>query len=167
MIPQFFLTAAFVIAADQYVKFFIKTHMKLYSSITVIRDIFNITYIENFGIAFGLTGQGENKIKRWILCGVIFAAIVMIIIFWMKSKHKNFLFNFSLGLITGGAVGNLIDRTLRGSVTDFIEVGFKQQTWPVFNIADSAVSTGVCLFILYLIITKEHPLEVKDAPDTV
>jgi signal peptidase II len=167
MMPQFFLTAAFVIAIDQFVKFFIKTHMKLYGSITVIPHIFNITYIENFGIAFGLTGQGENQVKRWILCGVIFAAVVMIIVYWLKNRHKSFLYNFSLGLITGGAVGNLIDRVLRGSVTDFIEVGYKQLTWPVFNTADSAVSVGVCLFILYLLITKDKIVEVKNAPDTV
>ena len=167
MIPQFLLTAAFVVALDQLVKFLIKTHMKLYTTISVIPDIFNITYIENFGIAFGLTGQGENQLKRWILCGVIFCAIILITVYWLKHMRKSFLFNFSLGLITGGAVGNLIDRTLRGSVTDFLEVGFKQLSWPVFNLADSAVSVGVCLFILHLILTKEQPVEVKNAPDTV
>jgi signal peptidase II len=156
MIPQFFLTAGFVIVVDQLVKFFIKTHMKLYETIKLIPDIFNITYIENYGIAFGLTGQGENQMKRWLLCGIIFVAIIAIIFYWLKHSHKTFLFNFSLGLITGGAAGNLIDRTLRGSVIDFIEVGFKQLSWPVFNIADSAVSVGVFLFVIYLLITKEQ-----------
>ena len=159
MIPQFFLTAGFVIVVDQLVKVFIKTHIKLYETIKVIPDIFNITYIENYGIAFGLTGQGENQLKRWILCGIIFVAIIAIIFYWIKNTHKTFLFNFSLGLITGGAAGNLIDRTLRGSVISFVEVGFKQLSWPVFNIADSTVSVGVFLFVIYLIITKEQVVE--------
>lgn len=167
MTRLFIFAAVFALAADQYVKFFIKTHMKMYQTITVIPDIFNITYIENFGIALGLTGQGENQVKRWILCGVIFAAIVTIIIYWLKNTHKSFLYNFSLGLITGGAIGNLIDRVLRGSVTDFIEIGYRRLTFPVFNIADSAVTAGVCLFILYILFTKDNSVEVKNASDIV
>ena len=167
MIPQFVFTAAFVVALDQAVKFLIKTHVKLYETITVIPDILNITYIENFGIAFGITGQGEDQLKRWILCGVILTAVVCIVIYWLRHSHKSFIYNFSLGLITGGALGNLVDRTLRGSVTDFIEAGYLRLTIPVFNVADSAVTAGVCLFIIYLFVTKDNLVEEKNASDTV
>jgi signal peptidase II len=168
---RFFLTALFIVGADQYVKHLIRAAMRLYQSIPVIHGVFNITYIENFGIAFGLTGQGENSIKRWILCFVILAAAAMIIFYWFKYNRKKFMFDVSLGLILGGAIGNLIDRVLRGSVTDFLEVGYKNLTWPVFNVADSSVSVGVALFILYLLISKDDMADVKkeeqNAPDTV
>ena len=167
MIPQFFLTAAFVIAADQCVKYYIKTRMTLYSTLAVIPDVLNITHIENFGIAFGLTGQDDIRIKRWLLCAVIFAAIVLIVMYWAKNTRKSFLFNFSLGLIAGGAAGNLIDRVLKGSVTDFIDLGYKAVSLPVFNIADAAVSAGVVLYIIYLMTAGNNNQGGKNASDTV
>lgn len=167
MIRQYLTTAFLAAAADQLVKFIIKLQMKLYSSFSVIPGILDITYIENYGIAFGLTGQDVSQLKRWLLCGVIFAAIVIIAVYWAKNTRGGFLFDFSIGLITGGAAGNLIDRVFRGSVIDFIHLGYKGISLPVFNIADMAVSAGVPLFIIYLFIKKENAKEAGNASHTV
>jgi signal peptidase II len=159
----FLITAALTVALDQYSKFLIKATMKMYQAIIVIRDIFKIIYIENSGIAFGIFNGSRNPAARWILAAVILIAIIAITYYWAISGKTGFVFNMSCGLILGGAIGNFIDRVIIGRVTDFIEVGYKEYTWPVFNVADSAVSVGVCLFILYMLMEKK----VGNAPGTL
>jgi signal peptidase II len=159
----FLITAALTVALDQYSKFLIKATMKMYQAIIVIRDIFKIIYIENSGIAFGIFNGAHNPAARWILAAVILIAIIAITYYWAISGKTSFAFNMSCGLILGGAIGNFIDRVIIGRVTDFIEVGYKEYTWPVFNVADSAVSVGVCLFILYMLMEKK----VENAPGTL
>ena len=146
--------AVLVPVLDQVTKHIIKTSMKMYDSITVIKDIFRITYIENTGIAFGIFNGIPHPAVRWTLASVMLVAMAAITAYWAMHRKKGFVFNLSCGLILGGAIGNFIDRVIIGRVTDFIEVGWKQYTWPVFNIADSAVSVGVCLFILFLLLEK-------------
>lgn len=156
----FLITAALTVALDQYSKFLIKATMKMYQSITVIKDVFKIIYIENSGIAFGIFNGSRNPAARWVLAGVILVAITAITYYWAKNRKSSFAFNMSCGLILGGAIGNFIDRVIIGRVTDFIEVGYREYTWPVFNVADSAVSVGVCLFILFMLMEKK----VENAP---
>jgi signal peptidase II len=165
-----FAVAAAVVALDQYVKFIVHTKMALFQTIPVIHNFFNcnfnITYIENAGISFGMFGQNEHPAKRWILAAMVLAAIVLVFLYWYKYGRKKPVYDIACGLIIGGAVGNLIDRIMTGRVVDFIEVGYKNSVFPVFNLADSAVSVGVAIFIIFLIFSKEEKKENLNAPDT-
>ena len=160
----FFASAALVVALDQATKHLIKTGMKMYESIIVIKDIFKITYIENSGIAFGIFNGESHHWVRWALAGIIFIAAVSITVYWAYNRSQGIIFSAACGMILGGALGNLIDRVFIGRITDFIEVGYRNVTWPVFNIADSAVSVGVCLFIIFILNEKR---EGTNAPGPV
>lgn len=159
-----FIISVFLVAfLDQITKYLIRSSMKIFDSIIIIKDIFKIIYIENTGISFGLLGGAENPIKRWTLVAIVSIAAIMITFYWILNMNKNFLFNLSCGFIVGGAIGNLIDRILKGSVTDFIEIGYKEITWPVFNMADTFVSLGVFFFMIYYIFYEGK----KDASNSV
>jgi signal peptidase II len=96
--------------------------------------------------------------------------MVLITIYWMRYSSHHILFDLACGLILGGAAGNFIDRFIQGSVTDFLEFGIKNHRFAVFNIADSAVTVGVTLFIIYIVFfseTKKSGLkESNDASGT-
>jgi signal peptidase II len=155
------ITAFAAIGLDQLTKYLVKTTMKLYQSIPVIRNIFHITYIENSGISFGILGQNDNQLKRWALLAVVAVAIAAISAYWYRYRSKKFLYNFSCGLILGGAAGNFIDRLFIGRITDFLEFSYRSWHFAVFNVADSCVSVGVFLFVMFVLFTKEE----KNAPD--
>jgi len=153
--PVLILTSITILILDQIIKYVVKTKMHLYESISIIKDILNITYIQNPGVSFGLLGGSENEIKRWILVLIIAFAIVLVTVYWFTYRQKNFFYNFASGLILGGALGNFIDRLLIGKVIDFIDVGYKNFRWPVFNFADTSISTGIGILIFYFLFLKQ------------
>jgi signal peptidase II len=114
--------------------------------------VLRFTYTRNSGVAFGL-GSGIN-FPYWLFS--IFAAVAILWLFWRRHP-EGWIPQLSLSLILGGALGNLIDRVATGEVVDFIEVGVRGWHWPVFNVADSAVSVGVVLFALTW--SRRHPSE--------
>jgi len=120
--------------------------MSLAESIPVIKSIFHITYVENTGIAFGLFPQGH------FLFIIISLIIILVIVFFeRKTVLKSPAERFCLGLILGGALGNLIDRLRFGFVIDFLDF----RIWPVFNLADSGVCIGGILMVFFLL--KKRP----------
>jgi len=131
----------FIVILDQLTKYIIKQNFQLNQSIPVIKNILHMTYVTNTGSAFGLF-KGLN----WFF--VLFSVIVIIAIFYyLKKIVKNEkLLQFAVGLLLGGTIGNLIDRIARGAVIDFIDF----RIWPVFNIADSAVTIGIVSLIILL-----------------
>ncbi len=165
--PLLIISAVSIVLLDQYVKYIVKTKMAMYQSIPVIKDFFHITYIENSGISFGMLGQIDHPAKRWILLGIVLLAIVMILVYWIKYGKGKPVYSLSCGLIIGGALGNFIDRLVTGRIVDFLEFGIKNSRFPVFNIADSAVTVGVTIFIIYMLFSKEAKGDTPDASDTV
>ena len=149
MLPILFCAA--LISIDQLSKYFAYTLLKPAGSITVIEGVFNLTYVENTGAAFGLF-QGA----RWFFV-VITILIICGIVYYYRSLPKEKAYNkarFALILITAGALGNFMDRIRNGYVVDFFQAGFID--FPVFNIADSYVVIGVFFaFILYVFVYKE------------
>ncbi len=162
-----YVIVALVIVLDQLTKNIVKSSMFLYQSVNVIGDFFKLTYIENPGMAFGI--QFESKLLFTILS--ILAAIV-VLIYLVRMPNEKLLFRISLALIFGGAIGNLIDRLLYGRVVDFLDVeffditlpafsflfwdfpGYTMTRWPVFNIADSAVTCGMVLLTWLILFQK-------------
>lgn len=135
-----FVVIALVLLLDQLTKWLVRGHFLLGESYDVIDGVFSITYIENKGAAFGL---GEGNAFVFVLVAIIVSGVM---IYYYKSQEKNFWLSLGVSLILSGAWGNLIDRVMKGSVTDM----FNFHIWPVFNIADIAVCLGCFFFILYI-----------------
>ena len=134
-----FSVALVIVVLDQLTKFLVRQNIKLNESIPVVKNIFYLSYVTNTGSAFSLF-QGINIVFIFISFGVIFGILYSL----KKIKEKNK--QFALGLLLGGAVGNLIDRLLFGHVTDFLDF----RIWPVFNVADSAITVSIVMLVILL-----------------
>ena len=133
-----------LVFADQISKIMIRMNMTLYESIPVITNFFNITYVTNDGMAFGI----NFPFGIYIFFTISF--IFTIFLFWYLWTIKDFgiVIRTGVALIIAGAVGNLIDRIFLGEVVDFLDFMIKDYHWYVFNFADSYVTVGMG-FILY------------------
>jgi len=162
------LTACIVLVADRLTKIAVLDRLEYGTWYEVFPGL-AITHVRNPGIAFSLFADG-GPLTRILLHLVILTAVVVIA--WMVVRHgrHRILSGIAFGLILGGAVGNLIDRVLYGWVLDFIRVWIKISgrtwAWPDFNIADSAISTGAVLLILFELLRPEKTESGEDAPDS-
>jgi len=137
--------AIFIAGVDQLTKFFVSRSLGLNETTEVIKGFFHLTLVHNTGAAFGIF---KNQTIFFI---VVSALAVIFIIAFMRKKSDVVLFrDIGFALILGGAFGNLVDRIRFGYVIDFLDF----RIWPVFNVADSAVSAGVFLLILSLLCTR-------------
>ena len=142
---------AAIVALDQWSKWKIKTSYDLYHSEPIIQDFFHFTYVTNDGMAFGLSFPGGKQ----VLLFVTFALTGVIIWMLWKEKNSHNLIRYGLSFILAGAIGNMIDRVLYGKVVDFLDIMVGDFHWYIFNVADSAVTTGMILFILHTILIGE------------
>jgi len=156
--------AGLVVLCDQITKAIILDRFTLYQSMVVLPGIFNLTYTLNPGGAFGFLA-GYSPVWRHALF-IVAASLAtgLVLYFYINTPKSKPLLAFGLALIFGGAIGNLIDRVRLGKVIDFLDFYIKDMHWPVFNIADSAVSIGVVIFIYHLII-KEKGSGDNDSED--
>lgn len=136
---------AFVILLDQVTKLIAASALKVGECVTAIPNFFNFHHIKNTGAAFGMFSE-----SRWIFLAISLVAMIALPIFLYKFRKAPFLFGFSMSLIIGGNIGNMIDRLFapNGGVTDFIEFAFID--FPIFNVADIAVCIGAALVFIYL-----------------
>ncbi|MBQ7836912.1 MAG: signal peptidase II [Clostridia bacterium] len=135
------------VALDQISKYLVVQNMDLFESVPVIPGFFRFTYIENKGAAFGMLAE-----HRWVFLIVSTVAIAAFVFYLVKYRPRDLLLRISASFIIGGGVGNMIDRCLRGSVVDFIDVEFID--FYIFNVADMFVCVGCGLMILYLILSE-------------
>jgi signal peptidase II len=138
---RLFITAAIIIAIDQFTKYLVVSMMQAGQSIPLINNFLHITYVRNPGAAFGML---PYQTLFFILVTLVVAVLILYYYRTLSDDHK--WLRFGLALQLGGALGNLIDRVMEeGYVVDFID--FK--IWPpVFNIADSAIVIGIGIFII-------------------
>lgn len=159
-----------ILILDQVTKYFTKTYMELGQSIHIIGNFFRLTYVENPGMAFGL--RIENNFV-FLLLSLIAAGLVFYYLY--KLRNESWPLQLAISMIAAGAIGNLSDRFIRGSVVDFFDFeffdisipafkllgydfsGYYMTRWPVFNIADMAVSGGMIIIFAYIIF-KGDPL---------
>lgn len=136
----FLVIAAGVLAVDQLLKLLVVLLMEPGRSLTLIPGVLDITYSTNTGAAFGIMkGSGQ------ILFLVALVVVVLVVAWFYYTRHQESAWSFiAMGMVIGGALGNLADRLLRGKVTDFLDLGW----WPVFNFADVAIVTGVIIFVV-------------------
>ena len=144
---QALLLAAVILALDQWTKAWIERILPPGSVREVIPGFFNLTHVRNDGVAFGLLAANDGPWKIWLLAGLALVAIAVVISLLRGTPAHQRLSIAALGLVLGGAVGNLLDRIMSGAVTDFLDFYRGTYHWHNFNVADSAISVGVALLV--------------------
>jgi len=146
---------ALSLGLDQWTKALARTHLRPlgpYHPKVVIEGFFNLRYSENPGVAFGMLQQMPGG--KFILTALAVAAIVLVIMYLRRTDPEASRLHVALGLVGGGALGNVIDRIKFGRVTDFIVWHVKAHEWPTFNVADAALCVGVGLMMLDMIASR-------------
>lgn len=143
-----------VVILDQATKALIMAQFVMFELQPVIPGLFNLTYLTNTGAAFGILAGAQTVWRQVFFVGVAVAAIGVLAFSYRQFREQGRIFAHAIGLIAGGAVGNLIDRLRFGAVVDFLDFYLGSHHWPAFNVADSAITIGVGLFILGSIL---HP----------
>jgi signal peptidase II len=153
------LLAAGVLAADQATKYAVEKLTETGTSRVVIPGLLNIVHTSNPGVAFGLLADSEMPWRGPLL--ILFAVAVIALIAWLLATGRagGWLGECGMTLILGGASGNVLDRILRHSVTDFIDCYVGSHHWYTFNVADSAIVLGALLVVLELLRDWRHPSE--------
>ena len=140
--------SALVIVLDQLTKYFAIELLEPYKAHAVIPGFLNWTLAYNAGAAFSFLHDAGGW-QRWLFTGLAIAVSAVLIVWLGRTARGEWRTALPLALVIGGALGNLIDRMRFGHVTDFIEVYYQQWSWPAFNVADSAISVGAVLLILF------------------
>ncbi len=130
---------------DQLTKIAVQQWMTLHQSYPLLGEVVQFTYIRNPGAAFGITFGG-----RWLYLILSIIACAVMIYYLARLPASERRGRYAMLIVLGGALGNLIDRALYGAVTDFIDIGAGAYRWPVFNVADSAVTIGIILLFTRL-----------------
>jgi len=150
--PWVGLIIAGVLILDQWTKYLIDVHIRRHEVITIIPGFFNLTNVRNPGAAFGILSDMHGSWRSLFFILVTFVAVIVIAVLIWKTRERLLVLAFSL--IAGGALGNAIDRLRYGEVVDFIQWYVKSYYWPSFNVADSAISIGVGLLAIDMLISK-------------
>ena len=155
-----YIVALVIFAADQLTKWLVTGQLGLnrIGEQIYLLPIFNLTYTENYGISLGLL-PATSDAMRWVLVAVT-AAIAVAVAVWIR-REKNSADQMALGMVLGGAIGNILDRVRFGYVVDFADLHFGEfRPFLIFNVADAAISIGVVILLLRAFLTrKERPKE--------
>jgi signal peptidase II len=153
--------AVAVVIVDQLTKLWIMTEFALHEQQNIIPGFFNLVHVTNTGAAFGFLAGSKTWLRQAFFVTVSVVALIVIVYAYGHLKKQGRIFVYALGLIAGGAVGNLIDRLRFGSVVDFLDFYLGSYHWPAFNAADSAITVGVSLFMLGTLL--QHMKESRSA----
>lgn len=145
-----------VIVLDQLTKVWTVKSFALYESVEVIPGFFNFTYLTNKGAAFGFLASVDSAWRHYFFLILASIALMFLLIAWFRMRKDHRFYGPALALIAGGAIGNLIDRVRLGAVVDFLDFYVAGHHWPAFNIADSAITVGVALFLLTNILEERQ-----------
>lgn len=152
----YLLIAAAFVVLDQFSKWLVVTYLKPVGSVTLIPNFLRLTYLENRGAAFGSFSE-----QRWVFMIFSTVAIVAVVVYLLRFSENSRLLRWTLALIVGGGVGNMIDRIALGYVVDFIDFC---GIWSyIFNVADSCVCIGAGMMVLYCILTMRNEAKAKQA----
>ncbi len=161
------IIASICFVLDQLTKSLVLSSFKLYESIVIIPNFFNLTYIRNYGAAFGFLNDPSIDWQFWLFVVFTILAICMILFLTRTSPYNKLLF-ICYAFILGGALGNFLDRLLFHSVTDFLHFYIGNCHWPAFNIADITIVLGTigAMIIMYTMqesdIISENTKNIED-----
>lgn len=137
------IVGAVLVIIDQIIKYFVSAYLQPVGSVSVIDNIFSLTYVENKGVAFGMFSD-----MRWIFVALTSILLAIIIFYMFKKRPKGKFFYVCAALIIGGGIGNLIDRIFYGYVIDYLSLSFFP---PVCNFADYCITAGTIMLVIYLL----------------
>jgi len=143
-----------IVLADQVTKTVILNGLPLFQSIPVIPGFFNIIHIQNPGGAFGFLAGQSPEIRTVVFLLISSLALGLVFYFYKNTPRTHPVLATGFAMIFGGAIGNLIDRVRLGRVVDFLDFYVGKYHWPAFNVADSAISVGIVIFLFYLLFGK-------------
>ena len=143
-----------VVVADQVTKFAAVANLQE-AGIEVIPQFFSLTLAYNKGAAFGFLSGLPDGVRQLALGATTVVAIAAVLFMLLRYYRDSVWGCLSIGLILGGALGNLYDRITLGHVVDFIVVHYQDNYWPAFNLADSAITLGAFILIADMFLTKE------------
>jgi len=150
-----------VLVLDQLTKYIIEKRFRMFETVNIIPGFFNLTYVRNRGAAFGILATVPGIWRGLFFISVTIIAIVMIAVLIRKTHERLLVAAFSL--IAGGAAGNLIDRVRSGEVVDFIQWYVKSYYWPSFNVADSAITVGVGLLVIDMLLGTSAKSQITNS----
>ena len=156
-----YLVALLVFALDQLTKWIVTGPLHIQDmEHFYILPFFQFTYTRNIGISLGLL-NATTSVGRWMLVALT-SAIALGVAFWI-GREKNRTDQVALGMVLGGALGNILDRTLHGYVTDFLDLHFGEfRPFLIFNVGDAAISIAVVLLLLRAFLTRK-----EDSKETI
>ena len=157
----YFLVSLAVLLLDQWTKGVVMRTFQIHESREVLSGLFDLTYVQNSGAAFGLFASVDSSLKAIVLNSVAVLVFLIVSVYAIRSSHKSVRLQVGLALILGGAVGNLLDRVRFTYVVDFLDFSISGHHWPAFNLADSAICIGVGLLFLDMLQREE---EAEAAP---
>ena len=149
------IVGGLVLLVDQLSKAYIRANFQLYETVPVIEGFFHLTYVLNPGGAFGLLRDADASVRLPFFLIVSVVAVGALLVFVRQLPTEQRFLQFALGLVLGGAIGNLIDRAWFGEVTDFFDVFWGSYHWPAFNVADSGISVGIVVLLYYSLFVPE------------
>lgn len=150
----FHLLVIVLVGLDQLTKVLVVKTMFLFQRVEVIPGFFNLTRIHNRGVIFGAFSNLNHPVGRIILATASLLALAVVFLFYLKTPITERMIKLSFSLILAGALGNLLDRLTRGYVVDFIDLHVGRHHWPYFNLADSFITVGGLLLIIFLFIPQ-------------
>ena len=145
---RFLLIMVLVAVSDQLTKLWIVQQFTLHQTLPVIPGFFNLTLLYNTGAAFGSLSDLPLLQRQIFFISISAAALTALVVLQHKLGSRHLLYPVSFGLISGGALGNMIDRLRWGAVVDFLDFYIGKDHWPAFNVADSGITVGISLFLL-------------------
>ena len=148
LILFFAVGAALLLGVDQLVKYLVIRYVMPVSTVPIIENVFHLTYLENYGAAFGVL---QNKL--WIFIPITVVFVGFVVFYLVKRRPTSRLQIVSLTLLVGGALGNFLDRIVRGYVVDMFD--FRLIHFAIFNCADVFVVVGTVLLALYLVFVED------------
>jgi signal peptidase II len=158
------LISAFLVAADQVTKVYVHTHFHLGESVGVIPNFFNLTYVRNFGAAFGFLAESHPSFRELFFLSMPPVALIIILGILRGVKDDDTKQILALSSIFGGAIGNYIDRLRFRYVIDFFDFHlYNRWSWPAFNIADMAIVVGVGMLLLLMFLENKKKEKEKAA----
>jgi signal peptidase II len=156
----YFLVSLAVLLLDQWTKGLVMRTFQVHESREIVSGLFDLTYVQNSGAAFGLFASVDSSVKAIVLNSVAVLVFLIVSGYALRSSHKSVRLQVGLALILGGAVGNLLDRVRFTYVVDFLDFSISGHHWPAFNLADSAICIGVALLFLDML-QKEEEVEKR------
>lgn len=145
MIRLGLIVAAGVLVLDQITKWLILDLVMQPPRVIEVTPFFNLVMVWNRGVSFGMFA-GEADVVRWVLIAVALAITALMLV-WLRRADRRFVAT-ALGLVIGGAIGNVVDRLRFGAVADFLDLHLLGYHWPAFNVADAGITIGVALLVV-------------------